>query len=90
MTDDNGNVQVSTHAEGNNGIASAPPSGNVPSKAAMQMQKMMDANVKYKNLLKMAKERIEQQEEELKRLRGTNGFLLQFPTIVSLSRAVDR
>lgn len=34
------------------------------------MTKLRDANMKYKNLLKMAKERIEQQEEELKRLRG--------------------
>jgi hypothetical protein len=43
---------------------------NTPSKAALQMQKMRDANTKYKNLLKMAKERIEQQEEELKKLKG--------------------
>jgi hypothetical protein len=41
-----------------------------PSKAAIQMQKMRDANTKYKNLLKMAKERIEQQEEELKKFKG--------------------
>ena len=34
------------------------------------MQKMKDANTKYKNLLKMAKERIEQQENELKEMRG--------------------
>ena len=40
------------------------------SKAAVQMQKMRDANNKYKNLLKMAKERIEQQEIDLKELRG--------------------
>jgi hypothetical protein len=56
------------------GGISAPNSGNnpvvTPSKAAMQMQKMRDANTKYKNLLKMAKERIEQQELELKKLRG--------------------
>ena len=39
-------------------------------KVAVQMKKMRDANVKYKDLLKMAKERIQQQEEELKRLRG--------------------
>jgi flagellar basal body rod protein FlgB len=54
-------------------VTSAPNSGNnvTPSKAAMQMQKMKDANTKYKNLLKMAKERIEQQEVELKKLRGS-------------------
>jgi hypothetical protein len=39
-------------------------------KVAVQMRKMRDANVKYKDLLKMAKERIQKQEEELKRLRG--------------------
>lgn len=39
-------------------------------KVAVQMKKMRDANVKYKDLLKMAKERIQQQEEELKRLRA--------------------
>jgi hypothetical protein len=56
---------------------SAPNSGNMPvlnfnNKAAIQqqLQKMKDANTKYKNLLKMAKERIEQQEQELKTLRG--------------------
>lgn len=56
------------------GGMSAPNSANnpiaTPSKAAVQMQKMRDANTKYKNLLKMAKERIEQQEIELKQLRG--------------------
>ncbi len=40
------------------------------SKISAQMQKMRDANTKYKNLLKMAKERIEQQENELKEMRG--------------------
>mmetsp|Transcript_10038 Transcript_10038/g.20950 ORF Transcript_10038/g.20950 Transcript_10038/m.20950 type:complete len:495 (+) Transcript_10038:141-1625(+) len=39
------------------------------SKVSAQMQKMRDANNKYKNLLKMAKERIEQQEIELKEMR---------------------
>jgi hypothetical protein len=48
-------------------VAAAVPT----SKVAMQVSKMRDANAKYKNLLKMAKERIQQQEEELKRLRGT-------------------
>ncbi|VEU43486.1 unnamed protein product [Pseudo-nitzschia multistriata] len=58
------------------GVAPSPRSGgssaaslNNASKAAAQMQKMRDANSKYKNLLKMAKERIEQQEVELKELR---------------------
>jgi hypothetical protein len=48
--------------------AGAPPT----SKVALQVSRMREANTKYKNLLKMAKERIQQQEEELKRLRGTS------------------
>ena len=58
------------------GVGSAPNSGNMPlnlnNKAAVQqqLQKMKDANSKYKNLLKMAKERIEKQEQELRTLRG--------------------
>lgn len=48
------------------GITSPQP----PNKVAAQLTKLRDANTKYKNLLKMAKERIEQQEDELKRLRG--------------------
>ena len=42
----------------------------VANKVAIQLGKLRDANIKYKNLLKMAKERIEQQENELKKLRG--------------------
>jgi hypothetical protein len=55
------------------GGISAPNSGNnpvvTPSKAAIQMQKMRDVNTKYKNILKMAKECIEQQEIELKEIK---------------------
>jgi len=47
------------------GVASPPTN-----KVAAQLTKLRDANTKYKNLLKMAKERIEQQEQELKRLKG--------------------
>lgn len=47
--------------------ATPPPPVN---KVAVQLTKLRDANVKYKNLLKKAKERIEQQEEELTKLRG--------------------
>lgn len=38
-------------------------------KVKLQMQKMQEANMKYKNLLKLAKERIQQQDDELKRLK---------------------
>lgn len=40
-------------------------------KASAQMNKMREANAKYKSLLKMAKERIQTQEEELESLRAT-------------------
>jgi hypothetical protein len=77
-------------------IASPPTSGNTTtsatsttappsktSKAAAQMQKMRDANNKYKNLLKMAKERIEQQEVDLKKMRETERKRLDEETTAS-------
>ena len=48
----------------------AAASTSAASKVAVQLSKMRDANVKYKNLLRLAKERIQQQDDELKRLRG--------------------
>lgn len=39
-------------------------------KTENQITKLKDANQKYKNLLKMAKERIQTQEEELDNLQG--------------------
>lgn len=39
-------------------------------KASVQLNKMKEANLKYKSLLKLAKERIQAQEEELESLRG--------------------
>jgi hypothetical protein len=47
----------------------APPPANKVT-VAIQLGKMRDANLKYKNLLVLAKERIQQQEDELKQLRG--------------------
>ena len=58
---------VNRKAEGLNGVIAPPPAAN---KVAVQLTKLRDDNAKYKNLLKMAKERIEQQEGELKKLRG--------------------
>jgi sulfur transfer protein SufE len=40
------------------------------SKVKLQLQKMQEANTKYKNLLKLAKERIHQQDDELKSAKG--------------------
>jgi hypothetical protein len=66
-----GNKETPNNSHGTGGAAVGAAGGATPpSKAAVQMQKMRDANTKYKNLLKMAKERIEQQDEELKKLRG--------------------
>lgn len=40
------------------------------SKREAQVKKLKDANSKYKDLLKMAKERIQSQEDELAKLKG--------------------
>jgi hypothetical protein len=58
---------ASVDSETTNGVAMTSPPTN---KVAVQLTKLRDANTKYKNLLKMAKERIEQQEQEIKRLKG--------------------
>lgn len=50
-----------------NGVPSQASQGN---KVAVQLKKMRDANLKYKDLLKLAKDRITQQEDELKRLKA--------------------
>lgn len=63
----------------------APPANKV----AIQMKKMRDANAKYKDLLKMAKERIQSQEEDLKRLRGMglfDGVVFCFFRLIYLTR----
>ena len=59
-------------AASSGGMASPPPlaGGGQGGKVAAQLNKMKEANAKYKNLLKLAKERIQTQEDELKRLRG--------------------
>lgn len=47
----------------------APADKTAASKISMQLKRLNDANTKYKNLLKMAKERIQKQEEELESVR---------------------
>lgn len=61
-------MMAETKPGGVDGATMLPPVST--NKVAAQLTKLRDANTKYKNLLKMAKERIEQQEEELKKLRG--------------------
>lgn len=50
-----------------------PPKGNadsvIISKLTLQVKKLTESNGKYKNLLKLAKDRIQQQEEELESLK---------------------
>ena len=48
-------------------IASVPPP---KSRAEQQMRKLKDANGKYKDLLKLAKQRIQTQEEELENCKS--------------------
>eukprot|EP00522_Entomoneis_paludosa_P018019 CAMPEP_0172442516 /NCGR_PEP_ID=MMETSP1065-20121228/2927_1 /TAXON_ID=265537 /ORGANISM="Amphiprora paludosa, Strain CCMP125" /LENGTH=467 /DNA_ID=CAMNT_0013192395 /DNA_START=126 /DNA_END=1526 /DNA_ORIENTATION=+ len=45
------------------------------SKLTAQVKKLTEANGKYKNLLKLAKERIQQQEDEIDELRNANAKL---------------
>jgi hypothetical protein len=44
---------------------------SVQASVQLTVNKMKEANLKYKSLLKLAKERIQAQEEELESLRGT-------------------
>ena len=41
-------------------------------KVAIQMNRLKEANNKYKSLLKLAKERISTQQEEMEAVKGTN------------------
>lgn len=84
-TNGDGPIGSDNHSE----QGTPPPSSSKPqSKAsaqAAQMKKLREANEKYKNLLKMAKERIQQQEEEMDQLRRMLGaklfcFLVFFPS----------
>ena len=49
-------------------IAAVPPKSS--NRAEQQIKKLKDANSKYKDLLKLAKERIQAQEEELEKLKS--------------------
>jgi len=64
----NGKNSSSPNRGGSKNTAAITPTSNT-NKVTAQLQKMRDANAKYKNLLKMAKERIEQQEIELREMR---------------------
>ena len=65
----NGKNPSSPNRGGSKNTAATTTTSNT-NKVTAQLQKMRDANAKYKNLLKMAKERIEQQEIEIREMRG--------------------
>jgi hypothetical protein len=65
-----GSNNNNNNSSNNNATTTTTASASNSSKVSAQMQKMRDANTKYKNLLIMAKERIERQEIELKEMRG--------------------
>ena len=69
MTDIVGDTQNGT---GSATIAPVPPknSNSNSSRVEQQMKKLRDANAKYKELLKLAKGRIESQEEELDKVKS--------------------
>eukprot|EP00538_Stauroneis_constricta_P006595 CAMPEP_0119550258 /NCGR_PEP_ID=MMETSP1352-20130426/3796_1 /TAXON_ID=265584 /ORGANISM="Stauroneis constricta, Strain CCMP1120" /LENGTH=431 /DNA_ID=CAMNT_0007596043 /DNA_START=138 /DNA_END=1433 /DNA_ORIENTATION=+ len=50
--------------------ASAGGGGQNANKVALQFKKLRETNDKYKDVLKMAKERIQEQEDEIKRLKA--------------------
>lgn len=59
-------------------MADASTAGNeAVGRLSLQVKKLTEANGKYKNLLKLAKERIQQQEEELETLKAKNASLEQ-------------
>lgn len=71
MTDVVNNTQ-NGGSSGSATIASVPPkNNNTTSRIEQQMKKLRDANAKYKELLKLAKGRIESQEEELDKVKNT-------------------
>jgi hypothetical protein len=54
-------------------VAASATSSSVVAKnhrTEQQIKKLKDANAKYKDLLRLAKERIQSQEEELERVKG--------------------
>ncbi|CAB9523809.1 expressed unknown protein [Seminavis robusta] len=62
-----GGADQNTNTNNNSNVRTAV--NNKMAAQTAQLNKMRDANGKYKNLLKMAKERIQQQEEELEQLK---------------------
>jgi hypothetical protein len=69
-----------------NGVPPPQAAASQGNKVAVQLKKMRDANLKYKDLLKMAKDRITKQEDELKKLRGKTNMRTCWFCFISASQ----
>ena len=70
---------TSSNAKSNSSSTTTNSNINNSNRMEQQMKKLKDANTKYKDLLKLAKERIQTQEEELTNLKSKIfGFMLFF------------
>ena len=65
----NDNDAASVASSATPSAANANANANANNKKMEQMKKLKDANSKYKDLLKMAKQRIQSQEEELDNMK---------------------
>ena len=72
------NGELGGEQQANPQLPSASKPQSKASAQAAQMRKLREANDKYKNLLKMAKERIQQQGEEMEQLKRTYFRYLMF------------
>ena len=70
-----GVISVVTSSSGNGPSTTTTSDKATIAKLSAQLKRLNDANGKYKNLLKLAKERIEKQEEETNELQLENGQL---------------
>ena len=69
-------TSIATHSSGPATTTTTTTSDKTTiAKLSAQLKRLNDANVKYKNLLKLAKERIEKQEEEMNKLQQENAQL---------------
>ena len=66
-----------------NANAAPPTAANT---VAAQLGKLRDANLKYKNLLKLAKDRIQQQEDDLKKLKSEFVYTWNEQSLLKLRR----
>jgi uncharacterized protein (UPF0335 family) len=73
----NGNLEVPSVTDAGPALSNGSSDKATVAKLSAQMKKLNDANSKYKNLLKLAKNRIEKQEEEISTLKHDHATLLE-------------